>query len=204
MAQKHAKNFGVEMVYSAQASFAKPDYTAECLNAKNAGAQAFMVGFDGNGVSRVAAACARQGYHPVYFVGSVPAVQHLTDKNIKQLVVSTPVAPFGSSPTQEMAEAFKRYLPDVTVLVGHVEGWTAGKMLERAARSFTADPVTADALLQGLWTVKNEDLGGLSGPQTFNRDAPVTPTTCWFLIERKDGKFAPYNGGKRECTDIKP
>jgi branched-chain amino acid transport system substrate-binding protein len=205
MSQKHAKNFGVEIVYSAQASFAKPDYTAECLNAKNAGAQGFIVGFDGNGISRLAAACARQGYNPVYFVPSASsAVQHLTDNNMKQLVVNSPVAPFGSPATQEMAEAFSRYLPDTTVLVSHVEGWTAGKMLERAARNFTADPVTTEVLLQGLWTVKNEDLGGLSGPQTFNRDAPVTPSTCWFLMEGKDGKFVPYNGGKRTCTDIEP
>ena len=201
--KKHAKHFGLEVVYQAQASLAKPDYTAECLNARNAGAEVVSVGMDGNAISRVAAACARQGYFPAYTVPSAPASpQHLNDPNMKQLGVDTPVAPFGSAPTGEIAEAFAKFLPDTTVVVSHVEGWTAGKMLERAARDI-AEP-TSKALLEGLWSIKGEDLGGLSGPQTFTRDKPPARTTCWFVLEGKNGKFVPYNGGKRTCTDRVP
>ena len=201
--KKHAKYFGLDVVYQAQASLAKPDYTAECLNARNAGAEVISVGLDGNGISRLAAACGRQGYFPAYAIPSATvAAQHLSDRNIKQFGTDTPVAPFGSPPTAEMAEAFGKFLPGKTVVVSHVEGWTAGKMFERAGGSI--EEPTSAAVLEGLWTIQGEDLGGLTGPQTYTRDKPAKATTCWFVLEGKNGKFVPYNDGKRTCTDRKP
>jgi len=202
-AQKHASNFGLELVYSAEASMAKPDYTAECLNAQRAGVEVFAMGFEPNGISRVAAACARQGFFPVYLIPSASyGAQHLNDSNMRQVVVNSPVAPYGSAVTAEMQEAFARFAPDVHVTVSHVEGWTAGKLLERAAQNLQAP--TTEAILEGLWTIRNEDLNGLTAPIVFNRDAPATPVTCWFLLEAGDGRLEPYRDGERRCTDIPP
>jgi branched-chain amino acid transport system substrate-binding protein len=203
MARKHAAAFGLEIVYQAQASLAKPDYTAECLNARNAGAQAIGVGLDPNGVSRVAASCARQGYYPAYLIPSASsAPQHLTDPNIREMGTDSPVAPFGSPATAEMTEAFARYLPDVQVTVSHVEGWVAGKLLERAAAGLT-EPTSA-AILEGLWSIQGDDLGGLTAPRTFSREAPSAMVTCWFVLEGRDGQLVPYADGQRSCTDIEP
>src|SRR5207253_1979065 len=54
-----AAKYGYQIVYRAQASIAQPDYTAECLAARNSGAEIAMVVLDGNSVSRFAASCAR-------------------------------------------------------------------------------------------------------------------------------------------------
>ena len=61
VAEQLASHYGAELVYSGEVSLFQPDFTAECINARNAGAQVMGVVMDGNGVSRVAQSCARAG-----------------------------------------------------------------------------------------------------------------------------------------------
>ena len=51
------REHGMEVVYSASASLAQPDFTAECLNARNAGAQIISMGMDPNAIRTIAQAC---------------------------------------------------------------------------------------------------------------------------------------------------
>jgi branched-chain amino acid transport system substrate-binding protein len=47
-----------------------PSYTAQCLAAKQAGAQALIIDASYAAGSRFAPACAQQGYSPVYVIPS--------------------------------------------------------------------------------------------------------------------------------------
>ena len=62
------KGSGLGHVYRGRASLAQPDFTAECLSARNAGAQILFLTLDQNSVARVSASCARQGYRPTFSV----------------------------------------------------------------------------------------------------------------------------------------
>src|SRR5581483_8281335 len=64
--QGRAKEVGFEPVSRTQISIAQPDYTAECLSAQRAGAQVLAIASDSASVHRIAAACARQNYKPMF------------------------------------------------------------------------------------------------------------------------------------------
>jgi branched-chain amino acid transport system substrate-binding protein len=55
---EHAKSLGFEYVYKGQASLAQPDFTAECLAARNAGVQSLLIFLDTQSLTRFAASCA--------------------------------------------------------------------------------------------------------------------------------------------------
>jgi len=63
---REAKGAGFDLVYQATSSIAQPDFTAECLSARNAGAQVLLPALDTNSVVRMVSSCARQGYAPSY------------------------------------------------------------------------------------------------------------------------------------------
>src|SRR6185312_9454835 len=60
------KALGVPVVYSAGVSATAPNYTAQCLAAKQAGADALFIGDGTNTIDRIATNCTQQGYKPTY------------------------------------------------------------------------------------------------------------------------------------------
>src|SRR5205823_4345449 len=52
---EQAKAFGMTMVYRGRISIAQPDYTAECLAARNAGVEVLMIASVTSSVSRILA-----------------------------------------------------------------------------------------------------------------------------------------------------
>jgi branched-chain amino acid transport system substrate-binding protein len=61
-----APSLGFRHAYRGRAALTQPDFTAECLAARNAAAEVFLLGLDGASIGRVAASCARQGYRPIF------------------------------------------------------------------------------------------------------------------------------------------
>ncbi|MND07464.1 hypothetical protein D3C83_294480 [compost metagenome] len=54
-------------------------------------------------------------------------------------------------------------------------------------------------MLAGLWSFKDETLGGLTPPLTFTKDQPPPKTTCWHLMVVKDKGWTAPTGGKISC-----
>lgn len=202
--EEYADDFGLELVYQGRASLAKPDFTAECLNAQSAGVELLAIGMDINSLSRIAASCARQGYYPAYATSSAGAApKHASDPNIPELVLSSPVAPFTLTEIAGVAqfrEAFEQYAPDVEPQLGHMTGWTAGKLLERAG-SRIVEPTTG-AILEGLWSIRGEDLGGLTSPLAFGPGSPASPATCWWTVLAREGSYSSPFGAQARCSDV--
>ena len=59
-----AKKYGIDLVYSAAVSGSAPNYLAQCLAAKAAGATAVAIGSTSATAERVQANCAKQGFTP--------------------------------------------------------------------------------------------------------------------------------------------
>ena len=200
----NATKFGFQPVYRARASIAQPDYTAECLAARNAEADVFMVVLDGNSVGRFAAACARQSYKPQFStIVTIVLDRFKEDANLSSIVASSHVFPYfqtGTPASDEYQAAFKAYGGGLGNGVGVAAGWTAGKLLEKAAAR-VPDPPTSQALLAGLWTIKNDNLGGLTYPLTFNEGKPAAPRGCWFNTAVRGGKWISPDGFTLRCLD---
>lgn len=196
----NAKASGFQHVYRGRASFGQPDYTAECLSARNSGADVLYMTLDASAVERVATACTRQGYRPVFAIPAQAVQLSMEDDpNLAGTVSSSPVFPYFQSNTP----ATKEYQDAIRALVGHnigaaPMGWVAGKLMEKAGADLP-EPPTSESILAGLWTVKSDTLGGLTAPLTFVRDKPASSPSCWFGLRIKDGSWVSPDGFKLSC-----
>ncbi|MCA1843058.1 MAG: hypothetical protein LC792_07670, partial [Actinobacteria bacterium] len=77
-------------------------------------------------------------------------------------------------------------------------GWTAGKLLEKAATRLV-EPPTTEAILTGLWSVKEDTLGGLTYPLTYVKDRPMARRSCWFNMAIKNGTWVSPDNYRLNC-----
>ena len=195
-----AEHYGMEVVYSAQASLAQPDFTAECLNARNANVELLLMSMDSNSVGRIARSCAQQGFRPQFGFGASIIVDTMkNDANFNEhLLGDTNVFPWfqdNTPATREFHAAAKKY--GLTLGVGAATGWTSGKLLQKAGANLT-EPTSA-AILKGLWSIKNDNLGGLTAPLTFAEGQPAKTGACWFAIQIQANKWVSPDNFSLTC-----
>jgi branched-chain amino acid transport system substrate-binding protein len=199
---ENVKAAGMELVYKSRASLAQPDFTAECVGARNAGVEILQIALDGNSVARVAASCARQNYRPLITVFGAIAFDKMKDNpDLDGLTVNANGFPYficGDPATVEFCDAQRKYGPVQIYGIGNSIGWTAGKAFELAAQHVSDAPTSAD-ILNGLWTFKNETIGGLTHPLTFTKDQPAPRMPCWWQLVLVKGKWTAPNGMKVSC-----
>ena len=80
-------------------------------------------------------------------------------------------------------------------------GWTAGKLFERATAN-VAGPITTQSVLEGLWSIKDETLGGLTQPLTFSQGRAAEKTSCWFTITIERRAWTSPDQFKRQCVRL--
>jgi branched-chain amino acid transport system substrate-binding protein len=199
-----ASQFGFQVVSRARASLAQPDFSAECLGAKNAGAQVLIMAMDSNSVGRVGASCARADFHPVFsWASTVTLDRHKDDANLADSVLPVPLQPWflATKPgVKEFHSALARYAGGVAPSGSSENGWVSGKLFEKAAGGITTKPTSA-AILDGLWALKNETLGGFTYPLTFNRDQKATQVNCWYTVIIGKGIWETPDDGQIHCKN---
>jgi branched-chain amino acid transport system substrate-binding protein len=199
---------GMKLVYSAGIGFAAPNYSAQCLAAKQSGAKSMAVGDASAIVTKVAQDCATQGYTPtelsadgavaIAWLG-VPAMNGNID-------VQGDVPWFvHNSATKPMYSALGKYAPGVTTGPNFgevvVQSWAAGVLLQQAAAAghLSATNPTPAQIVTGLYALKGTTLGGLSAPITFHKGKTAS-NPCFFEMGIKNAKFVTLNGGTYFCT----
>ncbi len=196
---------GMKLVYSTSISFAAPNYSAQCLAAKQSGAQSMAVGDASAIVTKVAENCATQGFKPIELSADgsvaiawlgVPAM----DGNID---VQGDVPWFvHDAATNPMYSALGKYAPGVTTGPNFgevvVQSWAAGVLLQLASAHLSATPTSAD-VYKGLYSLKGTTLDGLAAPITFHKGQTAS-NPCFFEMGIKSAKFVALNGGKYFCT----
>jgi branched-chain amino acid transport system substrate-binding protein len=196
------KRVGGQPVYKAQVSLAQPDFTAECLQAKNANVQAFIMGADDSTISRVMKSCAQQGYHPQYASFAIAVTSRLqSDPNAEGFLAPQSTFPWMTDDTpaaQEYQQAIKSSGGTLTTSSTTSLVWTAGKLLEAASTHLGSSPTPAE-FLTGLYGLRDERLGGLSYPLHFEAGKAPVKQECYFAIQVKDGKWVAPEGSKLQC-----
>jgi branched-chain amino acid transport system substrate-binding protein len=199
---------GVSVVQQSKISIGQPDFTAECLNGRNAGAQTIIVSADGATISRAAASCARQGYRPSwgFFGAQILAKQHAEDPNLNDALVFDLTAPWFLTDTparKEFVDAAARYAPTLPTGSPMANGWVAGKVFEYAAVR-AAEPLSKATILSALAAVRGDVLPDLTGPLLFSPDRPATPSACLWVETLRGGRWASPDNGQRHCYDYDP
>jgi ketosteroid isomerase-like protein len=77
--------------------------------------------------------------------------------------------------------------------------WAGGKLFEAAPKAANIGPSSTGAdVKKGLYALKNETLGGLTGPLNFTAGKPSF-VSCYFGVQVKAGRFESLNGNKPIC-----
>jgi branched-chain amino acid transport system substrate-binding protein len=197
-----AQRSGAQLVYTAQVSLAQPDFTAECLQAQSHGAEAILAAVDANSLVRMARSCAQQSYHPMYIAVSLAVIDSVaTDPNLQGLVAPQGTFPWPANDTplaQAYQDAIHQYAPGLRGSGASSSVWTSGMLMLAATATLPANPGSQD-ILNGLWTIKNNTLGGLAPPITYHQGQGAVGSSCYFLVEVQGGKWTAPKGSQTSC-----
>jgi branched-chain amino acid transport system substrate-binding protein len=191
-------------------SLTQTDYTSECQVMKNADVKTVWIMVDGSAIGRFLRSCAALGYHPTGVTGATaignPASADNPQLRANGIYLGAQVAPFIANDTPGLRawhEALQRFAPDLRAGHATMLGWTSGKLVEaalaRVATQARAGDVTTALVLDGLWSLKNETLDGLSPGVTFIKGKASPPKRCSFILGiGTDGWVSP-TGSRAEC-----
>jgi branched-chain amino acid transport system substrate-binding protein len=203
------KATGMHLVYSGAASLTAPDYTSQCLRAKQAGATALFVVLDPNSIHRAAANCRNAGYKGQFVVGSTIVVpDEATDPNLNGTIFGSPVAPWVSTDKPQiklMNQVLSQYAPGVSPVGSASLGWIAAQLFAYSSTFWpNTNTITSADIINAMDRVKNYDVGGTTGPVTFTKGKNAPQVTCWWQMGMKNGGFFSPNRGARACLKGKP
>ena len=202
LAEQMAAKYGMKLVYRAQASITQPDYTSICQAAKDAGAEAFFPVMDGNSAVRLGRSCASVSYHPIYTgIGQIFETSESGGADLDGIVYGVMTIPWflqDNPGVAELQSAYRRYAPGLRIGPNSVLGWMSAKLFELAAQK-VSDVPTSQSILEGLWSIKDNDFGGMTMPLTFTEGQPPPNRSCFWIVQRVGGKVITPNDGKRTC-----
>jgi branched-chain amino acid transport system substrate-binding protein len=200
--QSYATAFHLDLAVSAAIAVSQPSYTAQCLTAQQAGAQALAIEASFQAGSRFAPACAQQGYNPVYVI---PAgafddrYLQVTQVNGAYIPVSNALW-FASTPAvNQFKQAMARYEASTPLGPNPISGWAGGALFGAAAASLPANPTPADVFTALYSLPKNDTLNGLAPPLTFNPGKPASQVTCFYLAQIKNRALTAPQGTSAIC-----
>ena len=199
---------GVQVPYVAKITTTQPSYTATCIAARGAGSGALVIIENSPTVLRVADQCAQQGYKPIEVNLSGTVGQGWPgDPNLNDAIgiESNPVLAAQSSPaTQAFHRALSAYAPGLVTSSIYNEldaqAWAGAQVFALAAKRAGLTPSSTPAdLKKGLYTFKDETVGGLTPPLTYLPGKPAL-TTCYFVTKVSGGQFTAPQGGTPTCV----
>jgi branched-chain amino acid transport system substrate-binding protein len=201
-----AASTGLQIPVSAEVSATASNYTAACEQLKSAGVSTYSVASASAVLLRIAHECAADGLKAIQVAGDgAITTAWLKEPAVNGALLAEVVVPFfdNSIPaSKEMQQAIKQYAPDLGQLNGPIAAysWVSGKLLEKAVSAIPAGtPTSAQSIKAGLYTLKDETLGGLAPPLTFTVGRPAL-VNCYFTVGVADGKFTEPQGVRTSCA----
>jgi branched-chain amino acid transport system substrate-binding protein len=190
----YARKLGIDVVLKQQHSLTQTDFTADCQALKDSGATGVSTVSTPDILARFTTACQSLGYNPDWFAVSSQQLtsfdqnpnwtQHGAQNNF-------PWFQTAGSPQLEKFGQLSQDIPAAQHTVGLASVFVALEMFKAAATAGIprdGTPTTAD-LLKGLYTFKNNTVGGLTVPLTFAAGQPAHAGFCWFGTLLKGGKW---------------
>lgn len=195
-----AQRHNISIVHEAQVSLAQPDFTAETVAARRAGAEAVVALVDLQSMIRLIRSAQRQGWQPTFggsFAFDTADAEAASDI-LDGLLSSSLTLNWSASPKMAgYRDAVARYVPGGKLGGQGANTWAQGKLIEAAARHVSG-PLTSAALIDGLDALEDETLGGIVPPQTFPKGKPHY-NPCIVPIKLTGGKWTQPLGEKFVC-----
>jgi len=210
-----AKAGDLTLSYFASLSPAAPDYSAPCLALTASGAESTFVSVSPTVNQKVIQTCLQQGYRGSFIQNSVFFLYPNTDggtaaKNYSnaKMYVEDAVWPWYDQSTQAQKDYFAaiaQYAPGMLTKTGYgpavQEAWVGFQLFAEAAKLGQLGPKSTMAdVVNALYQIHDDDLGGLTGPLTYNRGDQKHASNCYFVSQLQDRKWADAFGGAAQCV----
>jgi branched-chain amino acid transport system substrate-binding protein len=200
------QSLGVASVYKATVSATAPNYTAQCVAAKGAGAQSIAVADVSSVIIKIGTDCDQQGYDPVYVTAGTGYSSALAQApGVKVSLWSAyPDLPYFSTaaPVKQMQQTVQKYYSGLQGGTAWsqfaVQAWTGMLLIQAAVKAAGSGDITATSVTTGLNSLTSETLGGWSPPLTFTAGQPHK-VDCWFTAAVKNGTPAVAKNGQDTC-----
>ena len=195
----------LDVAVTMAASSTAPDYTAQCQELKSSGVNSYGLGLVSDTALRVASACRTQGLDvPVVISDGTMTADWLTNNAVSGTLVAGSAVPYVASDTpaeRAFQAALKSYKSDSGAQIGPntVSGWLSGKLLEAAIAASGSSEITSDSIKKGLYSLKNETLGGMSVPLNYAA-GKANPVNCFFEQKVENGTLKLTNGTTPVCA----
>jgi branched-chain amino acid transport system substrate-binding protein len=201
---------GVKYTSLVKASSTAASYTAECLKLMQQGTDFIEATFASATVIRIAQSCAQQGFKGWIGLASGSTVA----KDFKQasgvkFAGSIWAAPWWSD--SDGSKNFRDVMSNYNAGHDYEDAnssalWAALEVFHKAAANL-GDTVSRQTIIDALYTVKDETLGGLlAQPVTFTKGTPSPAINCMFLYKLENGKFSTATigaAGNGQTGDLK-
>jgi branched-chain amino acid transport system substrate-binding protein len=194
--QGAAKAAGIGYTQLAVSSTA-PSYTAQCLQLKQEGVDYAQLNFTTAAAVRFVQNCQAQGYNPTW--GSSEQSIGSAYAGLSNFTVYGPAYAFpsvaGAAPVDQFRSVMQKYASNSNWREGTASfTWDGLQALAQAVKAeniAAATPVTAADVTAGLYSFKNQNLGGeLANGLTYTKDKPFgfTANACYFVVGMKGGQ----------------
>lgn len=196
---------GVTIPYNAKVAAAAPDYTAQCQGLKAAGVQSVSILAPSDTVLRVHQACETQGVNvPEIAQNGTITTDWLTQPSLDKMLGVAYVHPWFDDSIPAMKDfhaAVEKYAPSILPQLNEEssDAWAGGMLFAAAAAKAPSGPLTAKTVKEGLYSLKDETVGGLTVPLTFT-PGKATSVKCYFTVGISSGKFTLPDGLRTACA----
>jgi len=191
-----AKAAGIGYTQLAVSSTA-PSYTAQCLQLKQEGVDYAQLNFTTAAAVRFVQNCQAQGYNPTW--GSSEQSIGAAYASLPNFTAFGPAYAFpsvaGSPPVDQFRSVMQKYATNSNWREGTASfTWDGLQVLAQAVKNENipaATAVTAADVTTGLYSFKNENLGGeLANGLTYTKGKPFgfTANACYFVVGMKGGQ----------------
>lgn len=203
--EKIVEKAGGSIVYSSPVSLVAPDYTAQCQNAKNAGAQVMGVAMDGASINRMLRSCDSIGFRPPVVTDSMlisagNAQDPIMRRNgVYSVNITAPWMLEDTAGQRAYRAAMNKYAPSAPLDSGSILAWTAGKLFEKAFAPDDSTTPTAARVYAALGKIDGETLGGLTPPLTFRAGKPAPEVQCLYYTRLDEKGWSAPKGSKAQC-----
>lgn len=197
-----ASLYGMKIVYEAQVSIAQPDFTAEVIAARNAGAEIVTMLTDEQTIVRVARSAHRQGWNPLVTGTYTANAEVMQTSDAEGVLGMAATVPYRSSPKMKpYLDAVALHVPDGALGGYGATAWVQLKLVERLSEGFRDRNPTTKDYLDALYALKGETIGGLVPPITFNRGGHAHVNMCGYPIKVAKAKLTAPLGEHYVCAE---
>lgn len=203
--KKEAKGLGLELVYEGSIPENAKDRTPQCKAAQSAGAEMlFMASPYNDEFELVGNDCAAIGYSPTFLINATSIGHSETPNKAITAAVNHQVMPYfvENKSTAAFHEAMDSYLPEAVSGFEVITTWVGLQTIAEAAKAGVEEggTPTTDDIYEGLYSFKDNTIGGLAAPLTYVKGKP-TPVPCAFFFSLEKGKYSTPWGTEAMCKD---